>query len=386
MASVFTPASVSHILQIPLPTSNLPDKVIWHFSTNGLFSVKSAYHSAHQIGREANTRHTQMGPFIQDKSFWLSIWNLPVPPKIRVFLWRIFKSALPLGPFLSKRIRTHDPTCPICLAADESPEHLFIQCEIIKRCLSFEVTPSPLRDCPDSNISIAWRFLSRISQDVLVSVAFFWWRIWKARNEVVFSNTLQSTSSIIRSFVFQSEEFRDATSRRTPPPSVRNVPSPAREWLRPPPGWIKINVDASTSPGQVGGAVGMVARSHVGLILEAKARIFPGQFNVLSLELLGFREAVLWAREKGFTYVIFEGDSLEAVNHLCVKNPLHATCGAIFEEVLSICSNFPYFTFQHVPRNCNRAADFVAKKALSLYPLHSLVDFPHWLVSNNSLL
>ncbi|CAN1826412.1 Putative ribonuclease H protein At1g65750 [Linum perenne] len=361
LASVFTPASVSHILQIPLPTFNIPDRVIWHFSTNGLFSVKSAYHLAHQLDREANTRHTQMGPFIQGKSFWLSIRNLPVPPKIRVFLWRMFKSSLPLGPFLSKRIRAHDPTCPICLTADESPEHLFIQCEIIKRCLSFEVTPSPLRDCPDSNISLAWRFLSRLGQDVLVFVAFFWWRIWKARNEVVFSKTLQTTPSILRSFVFQSEEFRDAISSRTPPPSYRNVMSPAREWLRPLPRWIKINVDASTGSGQVGGAVGMVARTHEGLILEAKERIFPRQFSVLSLELLGFREAVLWAREKRFNFVIFEGDSLETVSHLYAKTPLHATCGAIFEDVLSICSDFPHFTFHHVPRHCNRAADFVVE-------------------------
>ncbi|CAN1142706.1 hypothetical protein LINPERPRIM_LOCUS26138 [Linum perenne] len=72
LTTVFTPTSVSHILQIPLTTSNVPDRIIGHFTSNGLFSVMSTYHLDHKLLREANTRHTHYsGPFIQDKSFWI---------------------------------------------------------------------------------------------------------------------------------------------------------------------------------------------------------------------------------------------------------------------------------------------------------------------------
>ncbi|CAN1279673.1 hypothetical protein LINPERPRIM_LOCUS17110 [Linum perenne] len=151
--------------------------------------------------------NTRLGPHLHDHSFWKSVWTLQVPPKIRTFLWRLFKSALPLGPFLSRRIQSHDPICPVCLDAAEIPEHLFLQCKLVQLCLQNEVTPTALRDCPESNISLSWRFLSRLGQDLLVSVAFFWWRVWKARNDVVFSKFLHSPTAIIRTFVSQIQEF-----------------------------------------------------------------------------------------------------------------------------------------------------------------------------------
>ncbi|CAN1822882.1 hypothetical protein LINPERHAP1_LOCUS30133 [Linum perenne] len=162
------------------------------------------------------------------------------------------------------------------------------------------------------------------------------------------------------------------------------VPGPPRDpGPPPPPGWIKINVDASTRPDSAGGVVGFVARNAEGHVLESRARVFQGQTNVTSLELLGFREAVSWARTNNLACVIFEGDSLEVVSQLRNQNPLHSSCGAIFDEVLSSCSAFSHYSFQYVPRLCNRAADFVAKKALSLYPLYGSVDY--WLVLLNLL-
>ncbi|CAN1761868.1 hypothetical protein LINPERHAP1_LOCUS8087 [Linum perenne] len=76
-------------------------------------------------------------------------------------------------------------------------------------------------------------------------------------------------------------------------------------------GWIKINVDASTGSRSLGGVVSLVARDSEGQILETRARVFPGQSDVTSLEVLGFREAVSWARAKCLDFVIFEGDSHE---------------------------------------------------------------------------
>ncbi|KAL0325489.1 UNVERIFIED_CONTAM: putative mitochondrial protein [Sesamum radiatum] len=49
------PEDRDYILQIPLSFSNVPDLLIWHYSPNGIFSIRSAYHLALSLGSPANS-------------------------------------------------------------------------------------------------------------------------------------------------------------------------------------------------------------------------------------------------------------------------------------------------------------------------------------------
>ncbi|KAL0439908.1 UNVERIFIED_CONTAM: hypothetical protein Slati_2473800 [Sesamum latifolium] len=76
--SLFWVEDCEVIQQIPLSFSPEPDLLIWHFSSNGLFSVKSAYHLAFLAAYPASSsasRHCSC-------NMWKAIWKAKVPNKI----------------------------------------------------------------------------------------------------------------------------------------------------------------------------------------------------------------------------------------------------------------------------------------------------------------
>ncbi|KAL0411812.1 UNVERIFIED_CONTAM: putative ribonuclease H protein [Sesamum latifolium] len=82
---------VDRVLEIPLSAKESPDTLVWHFTQNGIFSVKSAYHLACRL-------ESQEGPSTsQDwlRKWWINLWKAKIPNKIKVFTWRACLQALP---------------------------------------------------------------------------------------------------------------------------------------------------------------------------------------------------------------------------------------------------------------------------------------------------
>jgi hypothetical protein len=70
-------------VKIPLAIGMMEDFVSWHFSKNGLYSVKSAYQLEwdHQHGRKLR-RNNQFGS--SSNPVWKILWSLKVPAKIKI--------------------------------------------------------------------------------------------------------------------------------------------------------------------------------------------------------------------------------------------------------------------------------------------------------------
>ena len=83
LKALFLPFAVETILNIPL-SYNLPkDKLIWVGNNRGEFSVKSAYYIALNVINPAGSGECSHGdPRIP---LWKQIWQLKIPPKIRIF-------------------------------------------------------------------------------------------------------------------------------------------------------------------------------------------------------------------------------------------------------------------------------------------------------------
>lgn len=60
------------------------------------------------------------------------VWNLNVAPKIKLFLWKTFLGALPVGERLISRNIAGDPKCTRC-GLTESIYHLLFQYEFAQR-------------------------------------------------------------------------------------------------------------------------------------------------------------------------------------------------------------------------------------------------------------
>nr|DAD28262.1 TPA_asm: hypothetical protein HUJ06_029730 [Nelumbo nucifera] len=89
LTSLFSASEVAGILTIPLSMEEEEDKLIWAYSKDGQYSVKSSYQIARKLNEEtrraANNQIVTQAP----PSLWKKVWQLKVPPKIKNFIWRV---------------------------------------------------------------------------------------------------------------------------------------------------------------------------------------------------------------------------------------------------------------------------------------------------------
>ena len=85
LAALFLPYEVDIIQSIPLSSRFPEDKIVWAETSNGKFSVRSAYAVATRLSFDLNSgTSSDMGP---SRQFWKRLWALPLPHKTRHFAW-----------------------------------------------------------------------------------------------------------------------------------------------------------------------------------------------------------------------------------------------------------------------------------------------------------
>ena len=90
------------------------------------YSLKTGYHVAHMqniADKGASTSFQQHHP-----SFWNQVWNIKVPQKIKLFLWKICQNAIPVKDNLFKRKLINSPLCQVCNSERETIEHALLLC------------------------------------------------------------------------------------------------------------------------------------------------------------------------------------------------------------------------------------------------------------------
>lgn len=65
---------------------------------------------------------------------WKRLWQLPIPHKIRVFLWRLCRNTIPVRYRLRGKGVPVTISCPMCTGEVEHLRHLFFECKFAKDC------------------------------------------------------------------------------------------------------------------------------------------------------------------------------------------------------------------------------------------------------------
>ena len=133
---VFIPLDAEAILQIPLCTRQVDNFWAWHNDPKGRFSLRSAYRMivSIKLGREAwlEEREDPSNSAAELRG-WNSIWKVAVPPKLRVFTWRLAHHSLPTGDVLNHRNMATSSVCPLC-GGQDSWRHSLLDCSA-PRCV-----------------------------------------------------------------------------------------------------------------------------------------------------------------------------------------------------------------------------------------------------------
>lgn len=91
----------------------------------GEYTTRSGYISA--VAEHAPAEEQQ-----RSTNWNQHVWSLKTAPKIKMFVWKTLKRALPVGTRLVDRHITADPSCKKC-GNPESIDHLFIHCQFAQQ-------------------------------------------------------------------------------------------------------------------------------------------------------------------------------------------------------------------------------------------------------------
>lgn len=133
-------------------------------------------------------------------------------------------------------------------------------------------------------------------------------------------------------------------------------------WQAPPMGWLKCNVDGSSQDKGCRAACAGVFRDPIGEWQGAFMRNL-GSSNTLLMELWGILSALELAWDRGFRRLIIECDSAVAVQLISKEClPCHLQWRMV-QKIKEWCSREWEIQIQHVFREGNMLADWLAKFA-----------------------
>lgn len=95
----------------------MDDLVAWAFTSNGNFSLWTAYNAAKGLN--------VLNPTTSSLSW---IWKLKVPPKFILFIWICSNNSIPIKEVLGSRGLSLDQRCSICNSHIESISHMLKEC------------------------------------------------------------------------------------------------------------------------------------------------------------------------------------------------------------------------------------------------------------------
>jgi hypothetical protein len=124
----FLPIDVDAIMRTPIRGEG-EDVWAWELERHGMYLVKSAckfLHSRQQQQDDMTTASTSAN------DTWRRVWKLDVPPKVKVFWWRVIREFLSAKQVLHKRHVELVSICDTCGNQEESIQHVLMECTIAR--------------------------------------------------------------------------------------------------------------------------------------------------------------------------------------------------------------------------------------------------------------
>ncbi|KAE8653749.1 hypothetical protein F3Y22_tig00117056pilonHSYRG00114 [Hibiscus syriacus] len=324
------PSTFQHILNIQPPNPNTgTDRCSWFHGKNGEFSVKSAYNLiTKELWNPTDVK-------------WIKLWHLPIPERIKHFLWISYRDRLLTNVNRCARNLTDDPLCQICRSANETLLHV-------------------LRDCKQT--ASLWQLIIR--QQQLQDFFTLGTNEWLMMN--LDSNRLFAGSKIPWKTLFASlaKNWANYFITTTPDSSTGTAfPRPKLiQWRPAPAGWFTLNTDGAVHHTSSLGSAGGIIRNKDGdwIVGFNKA---VGISSPLQAELWGILEGLQLAWSQILEHLQCQTDCAEALT-LVTSSTAASSPVSIVRFIASLISKQWKVDFILIRREANATADFLAKSTV----------------------
>ena len=206
-----------------------PDKRIWLLTPNGEYSVKTGYAAA------LLNKPIELDMQIPEINWQKCVWKLQTTPKIKLFIWKAFHGALPVGEQLLVRHISTEGKCKAC-GMPESINHLFFDCRFLHKVWAAAPLMPNFESRGTIDLETTWTNLcKRVSlppSGVSKSCLAPWllWQIWLARNNTIFNDKWLSSEDIVTRAVSSAREWEVSQFKVQKKPRLDQTYAPLPEY------------------------------------------------------------------------------------------------------------------------------------------------------------
>lgn len=186
------------------------------------------------------------------------------------------------------------------------------------------------------------------------------WRLWKYRDDLIFSAKDHSLKKCFDSINSDIVEWVSIMSM-DPLASIANecLSRKTVKWIPPHVGWVKCNYDGSLTPYQTSGMGWDIRNSH-GTLLNCGMGKFGGRYTVEEAEASALIWSMQCAWSLGYRRVIFEGDNFNLCQQLAEQTSA-PKLRLFLTTVDAWKQQFTSTIFHYTGRQANTVADKLAK-------------------------
>ncbi|KAK1647773.1 hypothetical protein QYE76_065578 [Lolium multiflorum] len=300
------------ILRIQLPQQEQAERVAWHYETNGLFSVKSAYRLAFSLKHQLRDSTSSSTNTDGDRSLWNCVWKAEVPPKVRVFGWRLATDTLATKNNKFNRNLEVCSRCSICGVAEEDAYHAAVKCTKavgLRHAMHAHWKLPKEHHFKKSGKDWLLLLLNQVDAITKARILLLFWRSWHLRNDIVHEQEKESIATSV-SFLLSYDQPHD--------PCEGNACSPI------------VNCDGAEET-------------------EAKAAL----------------RGIKLMKDMGYTRIILELDCARAITTLRANHIDRSKHWETYDEAKSLLKDQDDHQIMHTRRENNRVADALARTARS---------------------
>lgn len=344
------PFEEQRILAIKPSVTGAPDKLIWLHNASGEFTTKSGYGavSSQLPSFQAVQQHDN---FFNWKK---NVWKLHVAPKIKLFIWKIFHGALPVGFQLRARQINVEGKCKSCG---------FLECRFAQQVWNCAPVSPGIEYSGSIDLKSTWEsWIAKKNLPPTGVVAgslapWILWQIWITRNKLLFEERRCSAEEVITQATIIAREWTQ---------SQQKIEKKTHSLAPPPPQTqcAVLRTDAAWNENQKIAGLGWTLEKTDGSF-SSFATPATHVHSPLLAEGLAMREAVLKCRDLGVARVRCESDSATLIKVL-KSEASNAELYGVAADVISLSLSFECISFSWISRERNHVADSLAKQALSV--------------------
>ncbi|CAM8944513.1 unnamed protein product [Rhodiola kirilowii] len=334
---------------------------VWECREDTEFTVKKIYEFL------SNQKMQRVRNIIEETSdtsrirrFWRKLWRVKAQEKVKIFMWKLFNNALPSALNLFNRGCEVETSCLRCGFRWESTDHIFLKCwwstEFWRLLMEgenhFSLNFSSVEDW-------LWYCVNGFDKKSLSYIFYGARFIWYARNSLWHEGVLWDVREAVQKVKRLVAEFLEPSHR-----FVVSRHEAARQWFPPVEGFIKVNEDGAWDPSRKAAGYGFVCRSFTGAVESVGAGVLEGLKGVVEAEGVALKMAMEEAVKKRWSKVVFVTDNLEVYELLLKGRPPGKSVSSWFLACKSMMECNQEWRIEHVLRDANEVADFLARKAL----------------------